>query len=468
MSDDEADPELLELLRKSLGIGKKTNEITSETNVLRDAEYIYSNAIDVAIDRNGTVAAAETIWQEMQHRVYSRSAWSEHELHPKAKDEATLNFIFTMDLLNFSFWSDLPEEKRWSVLYRYKRWTGYWSLVAALRRALDEGIPITSPSFWLEQEELVGSQGADIQGERASDEVSEAIDVDGQRRDVSNGDETANKDSNGLENPGGFEAMDVEDEDGAKSRDAPEMLDLATQNEDQEVNSSELSKLTIGENTLAVRSPHLTEEIMKQVFRGEGDEEMPLLQERLSVLRQAGQVLEDEFEGSVAKLIERADGSAGKLVNLLAHHFECFRDQATFDRKKVCFLKRAQIFVADVWAAFDGQSYGSFDDIDRLTMFADYRVPQQLHSLGCISYSPKLDYVVRSQQMIPSGSSWECQLRGCSIWVVEMIRRRIKSTHPDAEINAVLIDFFLYDLAKEREREGAEAIPHHRTRSIWY
>lgn len=293
MSDDEADPELLELLRKSLGIGKKTNEITSETNVLRDAEYIYSNAIDVAIDRTGTVAAAETIWQEMQHRSYSRSAWSEHELHPKAKDEATLNFIFTMDLLNFSFWSDLPEEKRWSVLYRYKHWTGYWSLVAALRRALDEGIPITSPSFWLEQEELVGSQGADIESERASDEVSEAMDVDGERRYVSNGDETANKDSNGLENPGGSEAMDVQDEDGTKSGDASEVLDVATQNEAQEVNSSELSKLTIGESTPAVRSPHLTEDIMKQVFRGEGDEEMPLLQDRLSVLRQAGQVLED-------------------------------------------------------------------------------------------------------------------------------------------------------------------------------
>jgi hypothetical protein len=39
---------------------------------------------------------------------------------------------------------------------------------------------------------------------------------------------------------------------------------------------------------------------------------------------------------------------------------------------------------------------------------------------------------------------------------------------PDAKVNAILIDFFLYDLAKEREKEGVEAIPHHRTRSIWY
>jgi hypothetical protein len=36
----------------------------------------------------------------------------------------------------------------------------------------------------------------------------------------------------------------------------------------------------------------------------------------------------------------------------------------------VRFLKRAQIFVADLWAAFDGESWGEFNDIDKITMFA--------------------------------------------------------------------------------------------------
>ena len=39
----------------------------------------------------------------------------------------------------------------------------------------------------------------------------------------------------------------------------------------------------------------------------------------------------------------------------------------------VAFLKRAQIFVADVWSRFGGTGYGEFIDIDTLTMFADYR-----------------------------------------------------------------------------------------------
>jgi hypothetical protein len=36
----------------------------------------------------------------------------------------------------------------------------------------------------------------------------------------------------------------------------------------------------------------------------------------------------------------------------------------------VRFLKRAQIFVADLWAAFDGEGYGEFNDVDKITMFA--------------------------------------------------------------------------------------------------
>lgn len=142
-SEDEADPELLELLRQHLGLGSKQNKNSPpETKVLENAQYVFDNAIDVALNPAQTKEAAETIWRLMQKKAYSTQTWSEHELHPKTKDESTVDFIFTMDLLNFSFWSEEKDEsKRFSIEYRGKRWTGYWSLVAALQRALDEGMP---------------------------------------------------------------------------------------------------------------------------------------------------------------------------------------------------------------------------------------------------------------------------------------------------------------------------------------
>lgn len=153
---------------------------------------------------------------------------------------------------------------------------------------------------------------------------------------------------------------------------------------------------------------------LRHVFRSTTDEEIPLLAERLTCMREAGRVLYEKYHCSVPELVAAANGSAAALVNILARDFDAFRDEHRFEgrRKPVRFLKRAQIFVADLWACFEGEGYGEFRDIDKITMFADYRVPQILCGLGCMSYSPKLDAAVRAGQLIESGGSWELQMRG--------------------------------------------------------
>ncbi|KAI9844937.1 MAG: hypothetical protein M1838_001969 [Thelocarpon superellum] len=373
MSDDEADPELLALLRQSLGLGGSTTPRPAETGVLEGAQHVYNNAIDVALDMRSTKAAATTIWTLMQQKGYSTKTWATHELHPQSRDESTVNFIFTMDLLNFCFWSERGPDDRFAIEYRGRRWTGYWSLVAALQRALDEGIPITSSDYW--------------------------------------------------------------------------------QNEDE-----------------------FTEEALKNIFRSATDEEIPLFKERFACLREAGAVLYDvrdllvpspflpakwttkEFACRFSNCIQRANHSAPALVNLLAENFPCFRDESRFEGRRVPILKRAQILVADLWACFDGEGYGRFDDIDKITMFADYRIPQMLHSLGCLQYGPTLEHHIRSLQPIEPNEVWEIELRGCSIWAIELIRRDILQRHPHASINAILIDFFLYDTVKEKEAEALSGV----------
>ena len=141
MSDDEPDLELLALLRQHLQ-GKPTLNDEPETGVLAGAEYVYDNSIDVALDMRSCKNAAAVIHAQMQQKQYSPATWSAHDLHPDRRlvgDEAAVAFVFTMDLLNFSFWSEKPDADRFAIEYRGKRWTGYWSLVAALQRALDEG-----------------------------------------------------------------------------------------------------------------------------------------------------------------------------------------------------------------------------------------------------------------------------------------------------------------------------------------
>lgn len=99
-------------------------------------------------------------------------------------------------------------------------------------------------------------------------------------------------------------------------------------------------------------------------------------------------------------------------------------------RKNVRLLKRAQILVADLWACFDGFDYGEFYDIDKITMFADYRIPQILNSLGCMQYSPLLETTLRKKKPIETGHSWEVQIRGMLkdmvVWLSWLTKYRLQ------------------------------------------
>ncbi|KAL1599478.1 hypothetical protein SLS60_007281 [Paraconiothyrium brasiliense] len=469
MSDDDVDHELLALLRQKFGLGGSNPNAPPETKVLRDAQFIYDNSIDVALSMAHTKLAAIAVSEEMQKREYSTKTWSEHELHPKAKDEATVNFIFTMDLLNFSFWSGKGDEERFTVDYKGKKWTGYWSLVAALQRALDEGIPITSPEFWFDHEEDEENAPRDDTATLSeetppswkdpnaprlpNDAFDTGVYPDTPPQQATTSESITTHPVEGVISGPGSQTLPKRSLSlkSASSEDSTVSADFQDAQAHQDEISEVVTEAPATEESKPATSKRVgwSEDVLRHVFRSSTAEEIPMFSQRVQCLREAGRILHDHFDGSVITLIEHAKGSAAGLVNLLADRFACFRDEAVFERKKVRFLKRAQIFVADLWAAFDGEGYGKFDDIDKITMFADYRVPQILHSLGLVSYCPPLEGRIRRGEMIEPGHSWEVQIR-------------------DAKVNAILLDFFLYDLAKEKEQAGEETLPHHRTRSIWY
>ena len=85
---------------------------------------------------------------------------------------------------------------------------------------------------------------------------------------------------------------------------------------------------------------------------------------------------------AAARFIADCGGSAIRLVERVVAAFPSFNDVATLDGRAVRFFKRAQILAADLHGAFAGDGLGRFDDLDRLTVFADYKAPQVLRGLG--------------------------------------------------------------------------------------
>ena len=76
------------------------------------------------------------------------------------------------------------------------------------------------------------------------------------------------------------------------------------------------------------------------------------------------------------KLVSSANNEAWRLVEIVADSFPSYRDVIMYKGRTISMLKRAQIFVSDLWFMFQGKSFGDLKGLEKLTMFADYRVPQ--------------------------------------------------------------------------------------------
>ncbi|XP_053672979.1 queuosine salvage protein [Anopheles nili] len=223
----------------------------------------------------------------------------------------------------------------------------------------------------------------------------------------------------------------------------------------------------------------ITLEQLESIMRSDTeDTKAPLLEERVRCLHEAGRVLLDRYEGKFENCVRTCAGSALTLLQRIVEDFPCFRDEAVLaydgSETRVSFYKRAQILVGDLWACFRGQGLGRFEDIDAITMFADYRVPQVLVHFGAMAYNDDLMALLKEDKLLEFGSREEMEIRGASIYVVEhlkaLVRLKLSKHHPDvapARVNAILLDHFLWDYRRKHAAE-LEYIPFHKTISIYY
>lgn len=180
------------------------------------------------------------------------------------------------------------------------------------------------------------------------------------------------------------------------------------------------------------------------LFRSDDSVMLPLLRERYQIFVSAGQKLICKYNGCFTNLIAEAGNDALKLINIVIVEFPSFFDVALYKGGQVFFLKRAQILVADLWACFENQGYGRFETVDFITIFADYRIPQLLSHMGVLVYSNELANKLELGMEIPAGSQVESEIRGMSIYAANMIKERIAEKHPGLNVNAIILDYFLW------------------------
>lgn len=324
------------------------------------AEYIVKNAKDVTIDQGGIRKVADVVLDCYNRGLVGTHAWRDHPLHPKVADDSAAQWVSLVDALNFNFWSKDSTHK-YAVQWNGTLHTGYFSLCAAVARALEEGVPLLSAEFC---------------------------------------------------------------------------------------------------RSISLEQVH-------QIFRSDTNVEIPLLTERHKVLQEWGRVLSNMYGGSFANCIRECKHSCQTLLGKVVEKFTSFQDEGTFDGVRVSFYKRAQILVADLWSCFDGKGLGHFEDIDMLTAFADYRVPQVLAYFGALCYSPQLSSLLAKGCVLESGSREEMEIRGATIHACELVREELRKNMPSEKINSILVDYCLWDYRRQHAKE-IEHIPYHRVRCIYY
>ncbi|XP_045603835.1 queuosine 5'-phosphate N-glycosylase/hydrolase isoform X1 [Procambarus clarkii] len=216
----------------------------------------------------------------------------------------------------------------------------------------------------------------------------------------------------------------------------------------------------------------LTIDDVVHIFRSDTVSTMPLFEERIHVLKEVGNKLIEKYDGTFVNVLRKADGSAMKLIDLVTNEFPCFQDIAFYEGQSVALFKRVQILAADLWMLYHGEGLGAFTDIDSLTMFADYRVPQAMAYFGVLKYSDSLMEKLRNEVLFQSGDREEVEIRGCSIQAAELIVSETCKildswNQPSGGLNSVKVDYFLWDFRLMNATE-LDMVPYHRVRCIYY
>lgn len=212
----------------------------------------------------------------------------------------------------------------------------------------------------------------------------------------------------------------------------------------------------------------LSLETVGHMLRGDDDcPPIPLLHERMICLRDLGNP-RGRPDGQPADIARDAKGSAERVAALAIERYLMFEDVAAWQRGdgrkiQVPLYKRAQILAADLSGALAGTGLAITTHLDRLTAFADYKVPQVLRQLGILRYAPDLAGHIRRLERIPVNSPKEVAIRAATVQACELLVPAILRLGRDT--TASELDWRLWNLGQSLPDD---AEPYHRTVTTSY
>ncbi len=191
----------------------------------------------------------------------------------------------------------------------------------------------------------------------------------------------------------------------------------------------------------------VTRKDLEKIFRG--NIEMPMLDERVKILREVGAILAAKYQSQFHHFLRQGsrrlyDGGQG-ILEQLVREFPSFYDASKCDGRQVIFHKRAQLLLYMLHGRLSPSGLFRLEDPERLTAFADYIVPLALRLMGILRYAPALEDRINRRQLIPRHSPEEVELRAHSLYATTLLRQEINRRRPpDRQIITPQVDSRLW------------------------
>lgn len=195
------------------------------------------------------------------------------------------------------------------------------------------------------------------------------------------------------------------------------------------------------------------------IFAGTGD--IPLFEERLEILREVSSISVNIYNNDIRNLIRDSEVDVLKLQNELIQHFPSFDDKSTYKGNTVIYNKRAQLFISMLCQLFNGSKFGTFFNLGELTALADYKLPNELRSLGVLEYSTNLKKIIDNKNIIERDSEYENEIRSNTIWAIEKIKNEFNKN--GGRLLSIDINDHIWTLS-----QGKNENPYHRTSTTAY
>lgn len=111
----------------------------------------------------------------------------------------------------------------------------------------------------------------------------------------------------------------------------------------------------------------------------------------------------EETAGTIVDKIKSGEVDIEKFIQLIITTYPGYGEDM--------FLKRIFLLIMMLYRRVQWFK----DEIEKVPVPADYQIPKMLVHLGCIIYAPSIQAKIFNNELIPSGSLEECEIRSASI-----------------------------------------------------